>query len=138
MKDALYLLNSYEKTKELSLLEKLQAIKEAFLDQNVSIEYKGKKVDFFKDIENALKDYEKILTAKECFKDTAYKISGLPLPQTMEDELKKLKALEIIKKKRVNVHLLILSDSLEKYNFNLLPYRKLTQEEFDLLKEVLE
>jgi len=50
---------------------------------------------------------------------------------------KKLKAFEIIKKKRVNVHLLLLSDSLEKYNFNLLPYRKLNQEEYDLLKEVL-
>lgn len=50
---------------------------------------------------------------------------------------KSLKALEIIKEKRVNIHLLILSDSLEKYNFNLLPYRKLTQEEYDLLKEIL-
>ena len=60
MKDALYLLNSYEKTKELSLLEKLQAIKEAFLDQNVSIEYKGKKVDFFKDIEKTILLIEKI------------------------------------------------------------------------------
>lgn len=52
-----------------------------------------------------------------------------------------LKALEIIKEKRVNVHLLVLSDSLEKYNFkynfNLLSYRKLTKEEYDLLKEVL-
>lgn len=59
---------------------------------------------------------------------------GMPQYKIIE---KSLKALEIIKKKSVNIHLLILSDSLEKYNFNLLPYRKLTQEEFDLIKKVL-
>ena len=47
------------------------------------------------------------------------------------------KVLKIIKEKRVNTHMLVLSDSLEKYNFFLLPYRKLTQEEYDLLKGVL-
>ena len=50
---------------------------------------------------------------------------------------KSLKALEIIKEKRVDVHLMFYY-KLEIYNSEVPnPYMKLTQEEFDLLKEVL-
>ena len=49
---------------------------------------------------------------------------------------KKLKALEIIKKKEVDVSCLLF-DGLEIYNDNMHPSRVLTQEEYDLLKEVL-
>ena len=64
----------------------------------------------------------------------------------MDDIEKELKALEIIKNKRVNVDLLIdciylyKGRALEYYNkkFNILNYdmRHLTQEEYELLKEV--
>lgn len=52
---------------------------------------------------------------------------------------KELKALEIIKEKFVNVTILIGCDSLEEYNKHPLTMRKgrLTQEEYDLLKEVV-
>lgn len=51
---------------------------------------------------------------------------------------KALKALEIIKEKEVVVALLIWSDTLDQYNNNtFIVFEKLTQEEFDLLKEVL-
>ena len=53
---------------------------------------------------------------------------------------KELKALEIIKDKFVNVTIFMGCDSLEEYNKHPLTMRKgrLTQEEYELLKEVLE
>ena len=49
-----------------------------------------------------------------------------------------LKALEIIKEKEVVVSLLIWSNTLDQYNNNtFIVFSKLTQEEYDLLKEVL-
>ena len=50
---------------------------------------------------------------------------------------KELKALEIIKEKEVNVFIFLHSGDLETYNDMVEDNRKLTQEEFDLLKEVL-
>ena len=50
---------------------------------------------------------------------------------------KSLKALEIIKKKQVNVFLLHSVD-LETYNDMIADNRYLTQEEFNVLKEVLQ
>lgn len=52
---------------------------------------------------------------------------------------KELKALEIIKDKFVNVTIFMGCDSLEEYNKHPLTMRKgrLTQEEYELLKEVL-
>lgn len=51
---------------------------------------------------------------------------------------KALKALEIIKEKEVVVSLLIWSDTLDKYNSHtMLVFSELTQEEYELLKEVL-
>lgn len=48
---------------------------------------------------------------------------------------KELKAFEIIKKKMVNVEWLLNTENVEEYNESL--YNDLTQEEYDLLKEVL-
>lgn len=65
---------------------------------------------------------------------------------SMEDwkiERKQLKALEIIKEKQVDIHNLIYSQSLEEYNTFAMKYNQelcntlLTQEEYELLKEVL-
>ena len=50
---------------------------------------------------------------------------------------KSLKALEIIKEKKVNVFIFLHSGDLETYNDMVEDNRKLTQEEYDLLKEVL-
>ena len=56
-----------------------------------------------------------------------------------EDISKKLKALEIIKEKELNVFIFFFlhSGDLETYNDMAEDNRKLTQEEFNLLKEVL-
>ena len=48
-----------------------------------------------------------------------------------------LKALEIIKQKEVNVFILLHSVNLKIYNDIVEDNRKLTQEKYDLLKEVL-
>lgn len=50
---------------------------------------------------------------------------------------KALKALEIIKNKQVNVFVLLHSGNLKIYNDIVEDNRKLTQEKYDLLKEVL-
>ena len=50
---------------------------------------------------------------------------------------KELKALEIIKNKKVNVIILMGCDTIEEYNKHPLTWNKLTQEEYELLKEVL-
>lgn len=61
------------------------------------------------------------------------------LPYKCEQVEKSLKALEIIKEKYVNVDLLSDVDSLEEYNSEIMwSYQRLTEEEFNLLKEVLE
>lgn len=50
---------------------------------------------------------------------------------------KSLKALEIIKEKQVNVFIFLHSGDLETYNDMVEVNRKLTQKEYDLLKEGL-
>lgn len=51
---------------------------------------------------------------------------------------KELRAFEIIKEKKVDIRILLLVDGLYKYNnFDSIKRMELTQEEFDLLKEVL-
>ena len=50
---------------------------------------------------------------------------------------KSIKALEIIKEKEVNVFILLHSGDLETYNDMAEDNRKLTQEEYDSLNEVL-
>lgn len=62
------------------------------------------------------------------------------VPTILDNETeKKLKALEIIKEKRVDVAELVVSCDLKAYNylFRLVEKWQLTQEEYDLLKEVL-
>ena len=51
--------------------------------------------------------------------------------------IKAVRALEIIKEKEVNVFIFLHSGDLETYNDIVEDNRKLTEEEYDLLKEVL-
>ena len=51
--------------------------------------------------------------------------------------IKSLKVLEIIKEKEVNVFIFLHSGKVEAYNDMVEDNRKLTKEEYDLLKEVL-
>ena len=103
-------------------------------------------------IETALKDYELIKQAKIIVADKDVSDEDLEklINQRMfvgsleqceikplfdEETQKKLKAFEIIKEKRVDVSYLVISDDLHDYNEGLDRKWKLTQEEYDLLKE---
>lgn len=58
--------------------------------------------------------------------------------QTLESIEKSIKALEIIKKKTVDIWLIQNKKTLKQYNLLVDESRQLTKEEFNLLKEVLE
>lgn len=57
--------------------------------------------------------------------------------ETIKNIEKKIDVLDIIKKKMVNMVILIQCETLENYNKNAYTLYNLTQEEFNLLKEVL-
>ena len=83
-------------------------------------------------IATALKDYEMEHTLRIRLENAIYEL----LREKQENE-KKLKALEIIKGKEVNVFVLLHSVNLKIYNDIVEDNRKLTQEKYDLLKEAL-
>lgn len=90
------------------------------------------------------------MTGLEAFKDVLYILSAVSNNEidtnceTIKTIEKSLKALDIIKEKNVNVGLVKVLGSVEQYNQtyvydNMLNVKWcLTEEEFDLLKEVLE
>ena len=98
-------------------LEALEEIKTCKLIDNVKV-----KEGLFR---NKIHDY-KIRYGKDVFS------KQIPIIE------KELKALEIIKEKAVSTAILIQSTNVKEYNYckNLLAF-DLTQEEYDLLKEVL-
>ena len=65
------------------------------------------------------------------------KVDKMFISNSFEIIEKALKALEIIKKKEVNVFVLLHSGNLKIYNDIVEDNRKLTQEKYDLLKEAL-
>ena len=91
--------------------------------------------DEFEIIEKALKDYEKIKF--EYSELRTYHYDLLKENERLHNQkVKKLKALEIIKEKKVNVNCIISGWSLWKYN-SYKTHINLTKEEYELLKEVL-
>ena len=107
----------------------------------------------FEIIETALKEYEfmkqtKIIVHdKKISDDDLEKLKNqIIIADNLEQKIeplfdnetkKKLKALEIIKEKEVNVFVLLHSGNLKIYNDIVEDNRKLTQEKYDLLKEAL-
>ena len=121
-------------------LEALEEIKNHKIKVDVNIKYDNgnetqHRFETIKDmfpkqfaiIETALKDHEKI---------TGGDFHIEPINVHIENQ-KKIKALEIIKEKEVDVFIFLHSGDLETYNDIVEDNRKLTQEEYDLLKEVL-
>lgn len=130
-------------SKELEALEKLT---------NYKCSCMSEKVECKEIIETALKEYETMKQTKIVVADK--KISDEDLeklknqrmfsdlqceikPLFDEETQKKLKALEIIKEKEVDVFIFLHSGDLETYNDIVEDNRKLAQEEYGLLKEVL-
>jgi len=107
-------------SKELSPLEVAKQLKDFVFELELGNADKHFVNGSFDIIEIALKKYEVL---QEVHKDF------------IDKNIKKLKALEIIKEKRVNVRFLISCKTLKEYNDVISDH--LTQEEYDLLKEVL-
>ena len=121
--------------KQLSSLEALNDLREV---KGWNDDELNKRLDI---IEKALKDYERLKKLYKLEEETSKHLNDIVL--LMNEEInKQLKALEIIKEKMVDVVYLYSSCyELEHYNvyapFEIDDKDKLTQEEFDLLKEVL-
>ena len=129
------------KDKELTLLEAFEKVKDRLEIWDCSEESNWEEYgtgyyeceEELDIIENALKDYERRLSLAKEYKD-------------VNNVAKRLKALEIIKNKFVIPAFIMNSENVEEYNRELkqitfrkdYEIRKITQEEYDLLKEVLE
>ena len=142
-------------------LKALEELRQNTIDDTHMFDYM-----FFDIIEKELKEYELMKQTKyivadkkptdddlEKLKNQRMFVTDLPQceikPLFDEETQKKIKALEIIKEKMVNLDDLndaICEDSyhqnnehnaIDIYNQNRFEYKQLTQEEFDLLKEVL-
>lgn len=79
----------------------------------------------------------KELEALECIVVDLTPIAKEHNKDEIEQLKKSLEALDIIKKKQVNVFVLLHSGNLKIYNDIVEDNRKLTQEKYELLKEVL-
>jgi hypothetical protein len=145
-------------TKELTPLKAFKELREQndFLKQrNIPKEYRYD--DELDIVETALKEHELmkkarfIVANKEISDDALEKLKNQRMfigslerceikPLFDEDIENKLKALEIIKEKEVDIHNLLISKTAEQYNgyTHWLGYKgNLTQEEFDTVKEAL-
>ena len=105
-------------SKALTPLEALEELRFKGLTE----EYRNKCCDI---VETALKEYELM---KEIRVTARFDLAQVN---------KEHKALEIIKEKQVNVFIFLHSGDLETYNDIVEDNRKLTETEYDLLKEVL-
>lgn len=114
--------------KELKALETIRKALE--IAYPLMYEYENEMPEYIRIIESALKQQE---NDREIWENYLKEIKNLP---PIEVQMK-LKALEIIKEKEIDVACLLF-DGLEVYNENMHPSRVITQEEYDLLKEVLE
>ena len=138
--------------------KELEALERLFCAGRLDLDYvlNGKQNQDYKIIETALKDYELmkqpkiIFTDKKISDDDLEKFKNLGVivgnleqskiePLFDNETQKKLKALEIIKEKKIDLDLLKISDDLDDYNFMCdMCYKNiLTKEEYDLLKKVL-
>jgi hypothetical protein len=107
--------------KELSPLDAWKDIKEVLRSHGLDTDTYGKQGI----VEAALKDYENLQLKHSSMQDAVL------------DDFKKLKALDIIKKKVSDINWFKCCNSLEDYNGSVPSYKQLTQKEYDLLKEVL-
>jgi len=103
-------------TKELEALQDLSKL--VFI-------YGG--VEQYRIIENALKDYEFLKEEKLV----------LSACRDLPNLKKKLRVLDIIKEKRVNIEYIKCCDTYEQYKIICSYWNEITEEEFNLLKDVL-
>lgn len=128
--------------KELSPLEALNNLVDYLEDEHLGSSESERVVERKHVIESALKDYEQY---EKILKDYDFNLANFreacfTLAQFRGEGFtgieKKLKALELIKNKKINVRCLMSGWHLGNYN-SYKAHIRLTEEEYELLKEVL-
>ena len=115
-------------SKELEALEKIKNIKTISVPERRVTTFQEKYKVELELIEDTIKDHETL--KKE------YEFLSEHCNELLNESRKEHRVIEIIKNKQVDLSCLIF-DGLELYNENMHPTRVITQEEYDLLKEVL-
>ena len=113
-------------------LTPLQAFENIIVDLTPHL--KNANAEEIKIVENALKEKEKKIVGTT----TVDKALEQFLIDSCPEVKKKLKALEIIKEKEVDIIILKISENLQQYNLKEEGRVPLTQEEYDLLKEIFQ
>ena len=125
-------------SKELTPLEHLEFLRQYEINEEhhcLNDRYVCKQS--FDIIETTLKNYNELQNKYDEL-ETEYLDQQRSMLKYDEVKEKKFKALEIIKEKEVVIPILLRSNILDEYNNNpMFVSKKLSQEEYDLLKEVL-
>ena len=127
----------------------LEALQRLF-DHNYGNDFYIKAEEDAETIEKELKDYNEIkeIAKHYNFEDLGHEVYKIDTDRkwqlkfdagivAIQEDYRKARALEIIKKKNVDITSLRCASSLEDYNRKENGFDPLTQEEYDLLKEVL-
>ena len=117
----------------------LKMLNEIKIDPTRKAGFDSQRGDFLTIYEKELEIIETALKRLESIEDTRFIILGGRCSGKSQKvhALLKLKALEIIKEKEVNIHIFRHCSDLAAYNDMAEENQKLTQQEYDLLKEVL-
>ena len=129
-----YLLNSNDKP----TLERYRVLRTQIEDALEDYEKIKQAKIIVEDAKISKEDFEKIFNYQKMFTNT--NLQGEIKPVFDEENQKKLKAFDIIKDKRVLIWFLLDCDNASQYNHEIElrgeVYEMVSQEEFDLLKEV--
>ena len=128
----------HEKLKRLEKLEK----------ENIELKEKNKSYELWNEIQHDMVaslegiylygfHIQYVRNSEKYFGEEVVVIRESKFKEMKEDKYKLKKAIEILENKRVDVNKLLLSCCVEEYNDTVFTYkRELTQDEFNLLKEV--
>ena len=118
-------------SKELEIIKELRCLVYSCQDSGFITNAEKHFLPLLDRLETELKDYEELK-----------KLKLLPYPKVNDEEyrrnvVKSLQALEIIKEKRVNLEYIKCCENYEQYKTICSYWNEITEEEYDLLKEVL-
>lgn len=124
-------------------LEALEVIECILSNHQIMLEAKDKRFEFINIIKQDLQRKEQLekenqdLKERNIFIKTVNKNALNEMRNLIDEKHKLKKAIEILAAKRVNIDYLLNSSECPTYNFYADDFSDLTQQEFELLKEVL-
>ena len=128
--------------KKIKDLTPLEALERLYCAGRLDLDYviNGRQKEHYQIVETALKEYERLKKLYKLEEETSKHLNDTVL--LMNEEInKQLKALEIIKKKGIDIWAFYESKTCDDYNIMIEYHRPqpeyLQEQEFDFLKEVL-